>query len=122
MTSATRRDCIAGWTTPTTATRGCRSSCGPARTANTYRRSSTTCARAFEITPAFQERYGYPELTPAVKQRILAGNAIDLFGITMPTTPCRPVTGLRTTNRTFGPRSRRDVVTTFLTEHPWVRR
>lgn len=78
--------------------------------------------RAFEITPAFQEQFGYPALTPAVKQRILAGNAVDLFGITLPDTACRPVSGLRTTNRTYGPRTRRDVLTTFVREHPWVRR
>ena len=40
--------------------------------------------RAFEITPAFQERFGYPALTPDVKRRILGHNAIDLFGITPP--------------------------------------
>jgi predicted TIM-barrel fold metal-dependent hydrolase len=78
--------------------------------------------RAFEITPAFQEQFGYPALTPAIKQRVLAGNAIDLFGITPPATPCRPAAGLRTTNRTYGPRTRRDVISTFLGEHPWVRR
>ena len=77
--------------------------------------------RAFEITPAFQDQFGYPELTPAIKQRILGGNAIDLFGIAPSTTPCQPVAGFRTTNRTFGPKSRRDVLTTFAREHPWVR-
>ena len=45
--------------------------------------------RAFEITPAFQEQFGYPALTPEVKRRILGRNAIDLFGITVPTTHVR---------------------------------
>ena len=77
--------------------------------------------RAFEITPAFQERFGYPALTPEVKRRILGRNAIDLFGITPPTTPCttEPL-GLRT-NRTLGPVSRRDIARTFVAEHPWTR-
>ena len=79
--------------------------------------------RAFEITPAFQARFGYPALTPTIKRKILGGNAIELFGITPPTTPC-PATepaGLRATNRTHGPVSRRDIVATFVHEHPWVR-
>ena len=44
--------------------------------------------RAFEITPVFQERFGYPALTPEVKRRILGHNAIDLFGITPPPGAC----------------------------------
>jgi uncharacterized protein len=82
-----------------------------------------TAFRNFEITPAFQEQFGYPALTPAVKRRILGHNAIDLFAITPPATTCAPgdATGFRTTNRTFGPISRRDIATTFVREHPWVR-
>ncbi len=77
--------------------------------------------RSFEITPAFQERFGYPALTAEVKRRILGANAVELFGITPPATPCpaEPV-GLRT-NRTYGPVGRRDIARTFLAEHPWVR-
>ncbi|MEQ1913068.1 MAG: amidohydrolase family protein, partial [Vicinamibacterales bacterium] len=79
--------------------------------------------RAFEITPAFQEQFGYPALTPEVKRRILGRNAIDLFGITVPTTTCTPQSaGFRATNRTFGPVSRRDIARTFVAEHPWMRR
>ena len=51
--------------------------------------------RSFEITPAFQEQFGYPALTPDVKERILGANAVELFGITPPATPCPPVEGLR---------------------------
>ena len=40
--------------------------------------------RAFEITPAYQEQFGYPALTPDVKQRIMADNAAELLGITVP--------------------------------------
>ena len=37
--------------------------------------------RAFEISAAFQERYGYPALTPALKEKVLGRNAARLFGI-----------------------------------------
>jgi Amidohydrolase len=74
--------------------------------------------RSFEITAAFQEQFGYPALTPAVKERILGGNAVALFGITPPATPCPPVEGFA--NRTLGPVSRRDIAATFLREHPWI--
>lgn len=76
--------------------------------------------RSFEITAAFQEQYGYPALTPAAKQRILAQNAIELFDIAPPAGPCEPITGLRRANRTYGPVTRREIATTFLREHPWM--
>lgn len=37
--------------------------------------------RAFEISPEFQERFGYPELTRKIKRRILGENAARLYGI-----------------------------------------
>jgi uncharacterized protein len=37
--------------------------------------------RAFEITPQYQELYGYPALTAEVKQGLFGLNAADLFGI-----------------------------------------
>jgi hypothetical protein len=58
-----------------------------------------------------------------VKRRILGQNSIELFGITPPAGGCASPAeqGLRRpTNRTLGPVSRRDVVATFLREHPWV--
>ena len=77
--------------------------------------------RAFEISPAYQERFGYPALTPAVKDRILAGNAAELYGVTVPAATCRDGgDGWRRDNRTLGPVRRRDVVATFLREHPWI--
>ena len=62
--------------------------------------------RSFEITPVFQERFGYPALTAEVKRRILGHNAIELFAITPPATTCVPeqdAAGLRRANRTLGP-------------------
>jgi predicted TIM-barrel fold metal-dependent hydrolase len=77
--------------------------------------------RAFEISAAYQERFGYPPLTPEVKQRILAANAAELFGIGLPAPTCAAgAEGAGVANRTFGPVARRDVVATFLREHPWI--
>jgi predicted TIM-barrel fold metal-dependent hydrolase len=75
--------------------------------------------RAFEITPAFQEQFGYPALTADVKQRILSANAADLFGIELPAGSCTDGDSALA-NRTLGPVARRDVVATFLREHPWI--
>ena len=77
--------------------------------------------RAFEITDAFQEQFGYPALTPAIKERILGRNAVELFGIEVPATTCATgAAGWRHGNVTLGPVRRRDVVATFLREHPWI--
>jgi hypothetical protein len=79
--------------------------------------------RSFEITPAYQEQFGYPALTPEAKQRIMAANAAELFGITVPEPICEPaaaLSGASLPNRTYGPVARRDVVATFLREHPWI--
>lgn len=37
--------------------------------------------RAFEITPDYQERFGYPALTPATKKRILGINAAAVYDL-----------------------------------------
>jgi predicted TIM-barrel fold metal-dependent hydrolase len=76
--------------------------------------------RAFEISAEFQERFGYPALTPDVKNRIFGANAAELFGISPPTTPCAAPDGVRRWNRTYGPLSRRDIVDAFRFEHPWT--
>ena len=44
--------------------------------------------RAFEITPEYQERFGYPALTPEVKRKILGGNAAELYDVDPITTRC----------------------------------
>jgi hypothetical protein len=43
---------------------------------------------AFEITPQFQEAYGYPALTSDVKQGVFGRNAAQLFGIDPETARC----------------------------------
>jgi hypothetical protein len=45
--------------------------------------------RAFEITPEYQETYGYPALSPAIKTKILGANAARLYGVTPTTATCR---------------------------------
>jgi hypothetical protein len=37
--------------------------------------------RAFQITPEFQEQFGYPALTPAIKTKVFGASAAALFGI-----------------------------------------
>ncbi len=37
--------------------------------------------RTFEIPSELCERHGYPELTPAIKAKILGGNAARVYGI-----------------------------------------
>jgi hypothetical protein len=44
--------------------------------------------RAFEISPDFQERFGYPALTPEVKAKVLGLNAAALFGVDVAATRC----------------------------------
>ena len=44
--------------------------------------------RAFGISAEFQDRYGYPELSHAVKERVLGLNAAELFGLDPAATRC----------------------------------
>ena len=44
--------------------------------------------RAFEITPQFQETYGYPELTSQRKLKVLGLNGASLFGLNAAATRC----------------------------------
>lgn len=45
--------------------------------------------RAFQFTTEFQERYGYPALTPQVKRMILGLNAARLFNVDPAKVACR---------------------------------
>ena len=83
--------------------------------------------KAFQITPEYQERFGYPELTDECKAKILGLNAARLFHIDQPlTATCAPgEQSIRRAmnplaNATLGPISRRDILTTFVRDHPWV--
>jgi uncharacterized protein len=40
--------------------------------------------RAFQIPSSLREQYGYPELTPAMKEKILGLNAASVYGIDLP--------------------------------------
>ena len=45
--------------------------------------------RAFQISEEYQERFGYPALTPELKARILGTTSARLYGVEPLTTPCR---------------------------------
>jgi hypothetical protein len=67
--------------------------------------------RAFHISPEFQERFGYPELTGEIKAKIFGRNAAALYGVDPGTVRCeftreeleRVRRELPLDNRTFGP-------------------
>jgi hypothetical protein len=44
--------------------------------------------RSFQITPEYQDRYDYPELTDAIKAGIFGLNGAALFGIDPTATHC----------------------------------
>jgi hypothetical protein len=46
--------------------------------------------RAFEITPEYQARYGYPALTPELKRKVFGENAAQLFGLDPQAANCAP--------------------------------
>ena len=49
--------------------------------------------RRFQITPQFQEMYGYPELTPAIKAKIFGLNAAKVFRIDPMKARCKATEG-----------------------------
>jgi uncharacterized protein len=69
--------------------------------------------RAFQISPEYQERFGYPALTDEIKRKVLGQNALRLHDVDPITVPC-PFTrddlqAIRLTlpsgHETFGPTS-----------------
>jgi hypothetical protein len=44
--------------------------------------------RSFQITPAYQEKYGYPALTDEIKRKVLGLNAAKLYGLDPTETRC----------------------------------
>lgn len=82
--------------------------------------------RAFRITPEFQERFGYPELTDEVKARILGLNAASVYGIDPTLTRCTVPLGDRQAMRRdnpviapTGPTSAAAARAAFEADHPW---
>ncbi|WP_208027309.1 amidohydrolase family protein [Rhabdothermincola sediminis] len=67
--------------------------------------------RAFQISEQFQERFGYPALTPQIKAKILGLNSARLYGVEPITSRCRIDRGeieqarqaSTDGNQTFGP-------------------
>ena len=77
--------------------------------------------RAFELTPAYQERYGYPALTKERKAKIFGGNAVRVYGIEEAELRRLAGDGVarakaayaeapRPSFRTYGPTTRREVL------------
>jgi uncharacterized protein len=83
--------------------------------------------RAFEISNEFQDQFGYPALTPAIKTQVLGLNAAKLFNLDVDATRCAlasdPLTNAETTaaslradgalpaaSRPNGPTTRREML------------
>lgn len=83
--------------------------------------------RAFEITPEYQETYGYPALTAELKQQILGGNAARLYGVEPISTQCEfsPADivaareALPARRASYGPRTA-TAVRTLARDHGWI--
>jgi predicted TIM-barrel fold metal-dependent hydrolase len=72
--------------------------------------------RAFQITDAFQEQYGYPALTDAVKRKVLGRTSAKLYGVDPVVAPCdatpADVEALRASlpaSTPYGPRTAHEV-------------
>jgi uncharacterized protein len=83
--------------------------------------------RAFEITPEFQEQYGYPKLTTAIKAKILGKNSARLYNVKPNVDPCEFTREeleqvrqeLPTGARTLGPTNASEVAS-LIRAHGWV--
>jgi predicted TIM-barrel fold metal-dependent hydrolase len=83
--------------------------------------------RAFEITAEFQERFGYPKLTQATKEKILGKNSARIYKVKPSIDPCNFTREeleavrqeLPTGARTFGPQTATEVAQLIRT-HGWV--
>jgi len=85
--------------------------------------------RTFEISAEYQERFGYPALTPDVKARILGLNAARLYNIDASLHPCAlsapDRAGLRAEladHGIGGPTTAATARAVFAADHPWFRR
>jgi uncharacterized protein len=84
--------------------------------------------RAFEITPQFQEQFGYPALTPDAKAKILGKNAARMHKIKSNALPQCEFTPeeleqvrqeLPTGARTYGPKTAQEVAA-LIRAHGWA--
>jgi hypothetical protein len=83
--------------------------------------------RAFEITPEYQERFGYPALTADVKRKILGVNAAALYAVDPITSRCdfstdeleRARADLPVAPASFGPHTAA-AVRAHLADHGWT--
>jgi predicted TIM-barrel fold metal-dependent hydrolase len=75
--------------------------------------------RAFEITPEFQEQFGYPALTAAIKAKVLGLNAARVYGVDPATVARCDLSAtereelraaMPQVNSTFGPQTRAEVL------------
>jgi predicted TIM-barrel fold metal-dependent hydrolase len=86
-----------------------------------------TAFRSFEITPEFQDRFGYPALTPKVKRKIFGLNAAKLYGVDPVRTQCDFTreeledvrSALPPRPASYGPRTYA-AVRAHIQEHGWV--
>jgi predicted TIM-barrel fold metal-dependent hydrolase len=74
--------------------------------------------RAFEISAEFQDRYGYPALTDAIKARVLGLNAAELFGLDPDATRCALAADVLAKNRPI----QRELTASGDLPAPWVAR
>jgi uncharacterized protein len=74
--------------------------------------------RAFQISAEFRDRYGYPELTDAVKARVLGLNAAELFGLDPHATRCVLASDVLEQNRPV----QRELAAAGDLPAPWVAR
>ncbi len=83
--------------------------------------------RAFEITPEYQERFGYPALTDATKRAILGANAAALYDVDPISTPCTFTrdelaevrSALPARPPSYGPRTA-EAALAHVREHGWI--
>jgi hypothetical protein len=74
--------------------------------------------RVFEISPEYQERFGYSPLTADVKAKILGLNAARLYGVEPTPAACAVPRSARARGA-FGPTTARAARQVFAADHPW---
>jgi len=84
--------------------------------------------RTFEISQEFQERFGYPALTPLVKAKILGLNAAQVYGVDPTAVKCTYSPAERRDLRAevgvlapAGPTTATQARRVFAADHPWFR-